>query len=272
LDRGQHPRRLAPGLRRHRASVRDAHLTRVRRSAAAWQGSARDSSDPDRSVHHQRQVRDRDHGRTTRADPRGRAVDSEFQRPLRPARRLLARRLRAAEERWLRQRLTDRRPLVVRVHRTEATGGLARRALAAAPRAVDDAALAPLTGPRLLDEPPELGELALEPAREDWKPAPRLGIQVGVVDVKRRRVALTLPLIAAPEAKKPLYPSRQLARLVAGEVTTHQAEYFGGHALIADGGALDGVEHVVGHQVRLVGLPRRRRPQLGGGGLQRDGC
>ena len=68
-----------------------------------------------------------------------------------------------------------------------------------------------------LDAGAELGELALEAAGEDREPAPGLGVEVFVVQVERRRVALALPLVAAPSRKNRSTQTTQLLRVDTAE-------------------------------------------------------
>lgn len=62
----------------------------------------------------------------------------------------------------------------------------------------------------------EFRQLLFKSAGEDWKAAPCFGIEVLVVEMERRRVALAFPLVAAPEFEEPLNPQAQLLRLKIG--------------------------------------------------------
>jgi hypothetical protein len=60
------------------------------------------------------------------------------------------------------------------------------------------------------EERPQLLKLAFEPARQNREPAPGLWVEVLVVQVERRRVAFSFPLIATPEPEEPLDPQAEL--------------------------------------------------------------
>src|SRR6185503_1725536 len=102
----------------------------------------------------------------------------------------------------------------------------------------------------LLHRPPQALELALVAAREDREAEPGLGVEVEVVDVERRRVALALPLVAREEAEEALHPLRHLLAGVGLEARTQQPVDLERRLLVADGELLDGVEDFVGHEVR----------------------
>src|SRR5262245_25808655 len=71
-----------------------------------------------------------------------------------------------------------------------------------------------LLAPQSLHVGPQLGQLAAVAAREDREPAPGLGVEVLIVQMERRRVPLSLPLVATPELEEPLHPRGQLSRRV----------------------------------------------------------
>ena len=93
----------------------------------------------------------------------------------------------------------------------------------------------------------EFGEFTLEAAGENWEAAPSFGVEIFVVDVETRRVAFALPLIAGPEAEEAVDPGEQLLGGVLAELGLHDFKDFHRTVLVANGGALDGVEQIVGH-------------------------
>ena len=104
----------------------------------------------------------------------------------------------------------------------------------------------------------QLGELAVEAAGQDREPAPRPRVDVAIVEVKARREPLALPLVAAPQPEEPLDPGRELERGPLGVARQELLQHLDRGVLVADRRVLDGLEQVVGHQVGLVGLARRR--------------
>src|SRR5687767_8267091 len=74
-----------------------------------------------------------------------------------------------------------------------------------------------LNSPALaIDMGSQLRQLAPITARQDGEPAPGLGVEVLVVEMERRRVALALPLVAAPQGEEPLDVGVELGRGVVG--------------------------------------------------------
>src|SRR5215831_18976531 len=88
----------------------------------------------------------------------------------------------------------------------------------------------------------QLRQLSLEAARQNREAAPGLGVQVFVIEVERGRVALALPLVAAPQPEKALDPIRELPGLEAGKLRAHATEHLQRHLLVTDGGALDRIQ------------------------------
>ncbi len=104
------------------------------------------------------------------------------------------------------------------------------------------------------DRGAEFGEFELEAAAEDGEAAPCFGVEVGVVDVEAWGVAFAFPLIAAPEGEETFDPCGELGGGVLGEVELHEFPDIERGLFVADGGAFDGVEERVGHEIVLVGL------------------
>src|SRR5690242_4856785 len=102
-------------------------------------------------------------------------------------------------------------------------------------------------------------QLHLKSARKDRKPAPRLRIEILVVEMKRWRVAFPFPLITAPEPEEAVDPETHLRDGIAGEMRSDELEGFERTMLVPDRGALDRVQHVVRHQVVFVRLFARGR-------------
>src|SRR5437660_287669 len=100
----------------------------------------------------------------------------------------------------------------------------------------------PACGGLCRDICPHFGEFALEAAGEDGEAAPGLGVEVLVVDVERRGVALALPLVAAPQVEEPLDPDAELGGRVLRELAAHELVDLDRDLLVADGGPFDGVE------------------------------
>src|ERR1044072_2023031 len=119
-----------------------------------------------------------------------------------------------------------------------------------------------------LDRPAQALELALVAAGEDREAEPGLGIEVEVVDVEGGRVTLAFPLVAREEAEEALHPGRHLRPPVRLEARGEQAVDLERRLLVADGELLDGVEHLVGHEVGLGSGPRAGGARLGGGALR----
>ena len=118
--------------------------------------------------------------------------------------------------------------------------------------------------------PLQLRELLGEAGGEDGEAAPGLGVEVEVVYVEGDGVALAFPLVAAPEFEEFDDPGFHVFFGMIRVVT--EGEFHGGFGafFITDGGALDGVEDVVGHEVAFVGLLVRFGAELGGGLLLVD--
>src|SRR3989304_1511505 len=81
------------------------------------------------------------------------------------------------------------------------------------------------------DSPAPVVELPFKSAIEDREPAPGLGVEILIVQMERRGVALALPLVAAPELKESLDPPRQLPRVGLGQ----QGRSRGGRLPVAGG-------------------------------------
>ena len=77
-------------------------------------------------------------------------------------------------------------------------------------------------------------------------------------------VAFALPLVAGPKLEKAGEPLEELGWRVFGEFALDEGEDIGGTALVADGGALDDIEHRIGHEVAFVGLYGTGGAEFGG--------
>src|SRR5690606_10241457 len=97
----------------------------------------------------------------------------------------------------------------------------------------------------------------------DREAAPGFGVEVLIVDVEGRGVALALPLVATPEREEAADPRDELLARVLRELARHGKQDLAGRALLADGVVLDGVEQVVRHQVLFVRLVVTRGTELG---------
>lgn len=116
----------------------------------------------------------------------------------------------------------------------------------------------------------QFGEFFGEAGGEDGEAAPGFGVEVEVIDVEGDGVALAFPLVAGPEFEEFDDPILHVFFAVVGVVA--KGEFHGGFwaFFIADGGALDGVEDVVGHEIAFVGLIVFPGPEFGGGLLAID--
>lgn len=78
-------------------------------------------------------------------------------------------------------------------------------------------------------------------------------------------VAFSFPLVTGPEFEEFGDPFDELFSGVVGVCGLEDFEDAGGGFFIADGGALDGVEEEVGHEVGFVGLFLFLGAKFGGG-------
>src|SRR5688572_12921306 len=115
----------------------------------------------------------------------------------------------------------------------------------------------------------DLGELAPESSRQDREAAPRLWVQVLVVEVKRRRIALALPLVAAEQGEEPRNPLAEQRGRILREPPGDLRQDVARDELVPDGQALDDVEDGERHEIALrrllaVGRAKLRRGVLPG--------
>ena len=72
--------------------------------------------------------------------------------------------------------------------------------------------------------------------------------------MERRSIAFPLPLIATPQSKETLDPLLQLRVARFWKINFQMSENLQRHQFVANGMALDLIQHVVRHQIVFVGL------------------
>src|SRR5437773_1180018 len=80
----------------------------------------------------------------------------------------------------------------------------------------------------------EIRELFIKTAVENREAAPGFRVEVLIIQMERRGIPLALPLVAAPEAEKPLDPHPDLAGFILRKLRPHRLENFHRQELVAD--------------------------------------
>src|SRR4051812_23293479 len=103
----------------------------------------------------------------------------------------------------------------------------------------------------------DLGQLTSESSRQDRETTPGLRVEVLVVEVERRCIALALPLISVEQKEDPLDPLAETSPRILWKARGELGQNVTRDELVPDGQALDHVEHGKRHEIalgRLVAL------------------
>src|SRR5580698_10476104 len=83
----------------------------------------------------------------------------------------------------------------------------------------------------------QIRQFGFKPAGKNREPAPCLWVEVFVVQMKRWRVTLALPLVAAPKLEKAFHPQTELRRCFIRKLSPQQFKNLHGRILVPDSSA-----------------------------------